>query len=183
MILRRGNVVLANLPYSDQTGSKIRPALVVQCDRNNGRLDDVILVMITGVVGRATTASKTDEIAPAISAGNRAAPSAAAKTLRCSTAMRRRTSQLLAIASPAAGNDAAPSSATCAQLALVAGLLPGFQGFKLGISEITAKAHLGKVMAKMNADSFTDLVMMAAKLGAEPPPKERAACAIRRYRG
>ena len=55
MILRRGDVVLANLPYSDQTGSKIRPALVVQCDRNNGRLDDVILVMITGVVGRATT--------------------------------------------------------------------------------------------------------------------------------
>ena len=39
MILRRGDIVLANLPYSDQTGSKIRPALVVQCDRNNDRLD------------------------------------------------------------------------------------------------------------------------------------------------
>ena len=54
MIVRRGDVVLANLPYSDQTGSKIRPALVVQCDRNNDRLDDVILVMITSVIGRAT---------------------------------------------------------------------------------------------------------------------------------
>lgn len=53
MILRRGDVVLANLPYSNQTGSKIRPALVVQCDRNNDRLDDVILVMITSVIGRA----------------------------------------------------------------------------------------------------------------------------------
>ena len=25
MILRRGDIVLADLPYSDQTGSKIRP--------------------------------------------------------------------------------------------------------------------------------------------------------------
>ena len=55
MTFRRGNVVLANLPYSDQTGSKVRPALVVQCDRNNDRLDDIILVMITTVIGRATT--------------------------------------------------------------------------------------------------------------------------------
>ena len=54
MNLRRGDIVLANLPYSDQTGSKVRPALVVQCDRNNDRLDDVILVMITSVIARAT---------------------------------------------------------------------------------------------------------------------------------
>ncbi len=57
MILRRGDIVLADLPYSDQTGSKIRPALVVQCNRNNDRLDDVILVLITSVIGRASTES------------------------------------------------------------------------------------------------------------------------------
>ena len=55
MILRRGDVVLADLPYSDRSGSKKRPALVVQCDRNNERLDDVILALITSItLGRAT---------------------------------------------------------------------------------------------------------------------------------
>ena len=55
MNTRRGDIVLADLPYSDRSGSKRRPALVVQCDRNNQRLDDVILAMITSVTGRAAT--------------------------------------------------------------------------------------------------------------------------------
>ena len=55
MNLRRGDIVLANLPYSDRTGGKKRPALVVQCDRNNQRLDDVILAMITSATDRATS--------------------------------------------------------------------------------------------------------------------------------
>ena len=54
MNIRRGDIVLADLPYSDRTGSKKRPALVVQCDRNNERLDDTILAMITSVTQRAT---------------------------------------------------------------------------------------------------------------------------------
>ena len=53
MNLRRGDIVLADLPYSDRSGSKRRPALVVQCDRNNQRLDDVILALITSVTQRA----------------------------------------------------------------------------------------------------------------------------------
>lgn len=41
-------------------------------------------------------------------------------------------------------------------------------GVKLGISEITVKAHRGKVMLKMQADSLPDLVKIAAKLDLEP---------------
>jgi mRNA interferase MazF len=55
MNVKRGDVVLADLPYSDRTGSKKRPALVVQCDRNNQRLDDVILALITSITTRAAT--------------------------------------------------------------------------------------------------------------------------------
>ena len=55
MNIRRGDIVLADLPYSDRGGSKKRPALVVQCDRNNERLDDVILALITTVTARAAT--------------------------------------------------------------------------------------------------------------------------------
>jgi mRNA-degrading endonuclease toxin of MazEF toxin-antitoxin module len=47
MPARRGEIVLAELPFSDGSGSKIRPALVVQCDRNNRRLQDVIVAVIT----------------------------------------------------------------------------------------------------------------------------------------
>jgi FixJ family two-component response regulator len=48
---------------------------------------------------------------------------------------------------------------------LVAAGRPNKQvAFQLGISEITVKAHRGKVMRKMQADSFADLVNMAARL-------------------
>ena len=36
-----------DLPYSDRTGRKVRPALVVQSDVWNQRLDDTILALIT----------------------------------------------------------------------------------------------------------------------------------------
>ncbi len=48
---RRGEVVLVDYPYSDG-GSKIRPALVVQNDRDNARLAKTIIVMITGNLRR-----------------------------------------------------------------------------------------------------------------------------------
>lgn len=48
---------------------------------------------------------------------------------------------------------------------VVDGLLNKQVGGELGISEITVKAHRGKVMQKMNAASLPDLVKMASKLG------------------
>lgn len=48
---------------------------------------------------------------------------------------------------------------------VVSGLLNKQVGGELGISEITVKAHRGRVMQKMKADSFADLVKMAARLG------------------
>jgi FixJ family two-component response regulator len=52
---------------------------------------------------------------------------------------------------------------------VVSGLLNKQVGGELGISEITVKAHRGKVMQKMKADSLPDLVKMAAKLGLASP--------------
>lgn len=51
---------------------------------------------------------------------------------------------------------------------VVAGLLNKQVGYKLGISEITVKAHRGKAMQKMEADSLADMVRMAATLGLRP---------------
>jgi FixJ family two-component response regulator len=51
---------------------------------------------------------------------------------------------------------------------VVAGLLNKQVGWELGISEITVKAHRGKMMRKMKATSLTDLVKMAASLRLAP---------------
>ena len=47
----------------------------------------------------------------------------------------------------------------------VSGRLNKQIGGELGISEITVKAHRGRVMQKMRASSFAHLVMMATRLG------------------
>ena len=45
--MNRGDVVLVEFPYSDRTGSKLRPAIVVQQDALNQRRDDTILAAIS----------------------------------------------------------------------------------------------------------------------------------------
>jgi FixJ family two-component response regulator len=48
---------------------------------------------------------------------------------------------------------------------VVKGLMNKQVGFELDISEITVKAHRGRVMEKMHASTFVDLVNMAGRLG------------------
>lgn len=45
--MNRGEVVLVDWQFSDRTGSKLRPAVVVQADFLNGVIDDTVLVQIT----------------------------------------------------------------------------------------------------------------------------------------
>jgi FixJ family two-component response regulator len=50
------------------------------------------------------------------------------------------------------------------------GLMNKRIGGELGISEVTVKAHRGKAMHKMKAESLAALVTMAARLHGEPAP-------------
>lgn len=54
MKVSRGDVVLVDYPYSDRTGTKVRPALVVQADALNSRITDTIIVAITRSTHRAS---------------------------------------------------------------------------------------------------------------------------------
>lgn len=47
MTIHRGDIVLVHYPFTSGTGAKTRPALVVQSDKNNCRLNNTIVVQIT----------------------------------------------------------------------------------------------------------------------------------------
>src|SRR5712691_8073257 len=47
MSMQRGDVVRVDWPYSDRTGSKVRPAVVIQDDLDNRRLADTVLVLVS----------------------------------------------------------------------------------------------------------------------------------------
>lgn len=46
--MRRGEIVEVSWPYSDLSGTKVRPAIVVQADFLKGLVDDTIFVKLTG---------------------------------------------------------------------------------------------------------------------------------------
>ena len=50
--MKRGDIVLLDYPYADGSGSKVRPALVVQNDRDNQRFTNTIVALITKNVSR-----------------------------------------------------------------------------------------------------------------------------------
>ncbi len=53
MNVQRADVVLVDFPFPSGTGSKVRPALIIQNDRDNARLLNTILAQITGTTHRA----------------------------------------------------------------------------------------------------------------------------------
>ena len=57
---------------------------------------------------------------------------------------------------------------------LVSGLLNKQVGGELGITEHTVKVHRGRLMQKMQAGSFAQLVRMAAKIGVGSVERQRA---------
>jgi len=52
MSVQRGDIVLLDYPYSSGGGTKVRPALVVQNDRDNHRLVNTVIVQITSMTRR-----------------------------------------------------------------------------------------------------------------------------------
>jgi len=53
MKVNRGDVVLLDHPFPDGSGSKVRPVLIVQGDRDNARLSHTIVAVITRTIHRA----------------------------------------------------------------------------------------------------------------------------------
>jgi len=52
MNVQRGDVVLVDYPYAGGGGAKVRPALVIQNDRDNQRLVNTVIVQITSLTRR-----------------------------------------------------------------------------------------------------------------------------------
>lgn len=53
MRVSRGDVVLLDFPFSDASGSKVRPAIVVQSNSLNRRLTSTVVVLVTKTTHRA----------------------------------------------------------------------------------------------------------------------------------
>jgi mRNA interferase MazF len=58
MNVRRGDVVLVDFPFPSGAGSKLRPTLIVQNNRDNARLLNTIAAQITGTTHRALEATQ-----------------------------------------------------------------------------------------------------------------------------
>jgi mRNA-degrading endonuclease toxin of MazEF toxin-antitoxin module len=67
---QRGDIVIVAFPFVSGGSGKNRPALVIQCDRNNHRLTNTIVAMITGNTRLATTEPTQLLIDPGTPDGN-----------------------------------------------------------------------------------------------------------------
>lgn len=56
--MRRGDVVIVKFPYVDGQHGKKRPALIVQNDRDNARLANTVVAMISGSLRHAVEATQ-----------------------------------------------------------------------------------------------------------------------------
>lgn len=64
---KRGDVIIARFPYAGGSGSKVRPAVVVQTDRLNIQIQNTLLAMISGntrLIGREPTQFLIDPAVP-----------------------------------------------------------------------------------------------------------------------
>ena len=51
--MKRGDVVIVEFPYTDGKRGKNRPAVILQNDRDNGRLTNTVVAMISGNIRHA----------------------------------------------------------------------------------------------------------------------------------
>lgn len=51
-MIRRGDVVIVDLPFTDVSQSKVRPAVVVQNDLDNQRIRKTVVALVTGNLRR-----------------------------------------------------------------------------------------------------------------------------------
>jgi mRNA interferase MazF len=51
-MIRRGDVVIVDIPFTDTGQSKVRPAVIVQNDRDNGRITKTLVAIVTGNLRR-----------------------------------------------------------------------------------------------------------------------------------
>ncbi len=56
--MKRGDVVIVEIPYVEGRGGKKRPALIVQNDRDNRRLANTVVAMISGSIEHAGEATQ-----------------------------------------------------------------------------------------------------------------------------
>jgi mRNA interferase MazF len=77
--MNRGDVVIARFPYAGGGGFKVRPAVVIQCDRLNRQLQETLLALVTGntrLVGREPTQVLIDPGTPEGASAGISRPSA-----------------------------------------------------------------------------------------------------------
>jgi mRNA interferase MazF len=75
----RANVVIARFPYAGGRGHKVRPAVIVPCDRLNRQIQNTLLAMITGntrLAGTEPTQFLIDPATPEGASSGQSLPSA-----------------------------------------------------------------------------------------------------------